>query len=185
MLGEESGSTEDVLRSQVVEPSHNAKRGVDASVMSIGWDAPAVTLLRPPAPLTHRSGQCSSRQGRRHIYTPSSCFKSGGWKANIQMTHCHNSAPSVNASWSCDEVRLNQAHLYSFDRTVHCKTAPSCNPLPLKTHPSSRFTIASTRYILHRQRLVMLRIQSRAERSEKPRRPRQTLEWGGLSSFPT
>jgi hypothetical protein len=52
MLGEESGSTEDVLRS-IVEPSQNAKRGVYASVMSIGWwDAPAVTP-RTPAPLTH------------------------------------------------------------------------------------------------------------------------------------
>jgi hypothetical protein len=30
MLVEEGGSTEDVLRSHVVEPSHNAKRGVDA-----------------------------------------------------------------------------------------------------------------------------------------------------------
>jgi hypothetical protein len=108
------------------EPTRQAGR--DASTpqaRSLGrWETPAVTP-RTTACAPHAGAeQCSSRQGRRHIYTPSSYSESGGWKANIRVTHCHTTPPrpSTRPGHAIHEVRSNQAHLYSFDRTVHCKT---------------------------------------------------------------
>jgi hypothetical protein len=72
---------EDVLRSHVVEPSQR-QAGRDASTpqaRSLGWwETPGVTPRTSACPPHTGAEQCSSRQGRRHIYTPSSYSESGG-----------------------------------------------------------------------------------------------------------